>query len=746
MVTKNEVKGIDDEFADQAEDFIAIGIRPNSAFNLWLYNTFSKNGKLKIGEAPHILDSSLVEASRSQIEKFLHIKGFLNAKVKDSIYVSKNKKASVFFNAEPGTEFKFRNLTFEVPDSAVKKIYLNNRIKFTHIDSGKRYDADSIAYEREKIYLLMKQNGYFDFLRQYVRPTVDTNFNRGVADVKLAILNPEYESAHTQFTVSNTYLRIQPSSGIITKGMTRDTAVIDSQYYFYDYSKFFKPKKLAEYIYIDKGDIYNIDNSNLTTQRFFDLNAFKSVSINFIKPKDSTKNELIGLVDIIPLKRKSNRLDGEYTFNSSITGLTTGLTYQNRNMFGGAEVFEVKLRGGLQFDKNMDGKLSERVLSREYQVGVSLSYPRLITPFNTRSFGQNGLSHTRIATSFQNYRLADSYLRKTIGTNLTYDWMQSKYKLHTLTPSSIQYANALINNDLAQLLISQGNAFFLSTLRSQIVSSSYYTFTLNLPKLTLYDNFTFVSTTAEVGGNSAALAAKLLKKTNNDGQKLLFGVPYYQFAKLEADMRIYKSFGGEKQLITRVNSGIGYSYGNIKSLPFDKRFFAGGSSGIRAWQARTLGPGNYNRASLVSDSARYNLRNLDQLGDIKIEGNLEYRFKLINNFIGTKVKGATFVDFGNVWQMRDNGLAGGQINLKRILEQTAIGVGFGLRFDVSFFVFRLDAGFKFKDPQFIGGDQYVVKYWFDKEGKKQLKSNYAITNAPDKYSISQIQFGIGMPF
>lgn len=745
LVTNLSIKGIDKEFAEQAQDFVALDLRPNSPFNLWIYNTFSKKGKLKLGEAPHLLDSSLVEVSRTQIEKFLKIKGFLNAKVTDSISID-NKKAGVFYTAEQGTEFKFRNLSFDIADSTVKTIYLTNRNSFTRIDSGKRYDTDSIAFEREQIYLLMKQNGYFDFLRQYVRPTVDTNFNSGVADIRLAILNPQGKTQHTKFTVGNTYLRIQPSSGIIKKGMSRDTMVVDSQYRFYDYSHFFKPKKLAQYIYIKKGEEYDINKADLTTQRFFDLNAFRSVSVDFVKAKDSSKNELVGLVDIIPLKKKSNRLDGEYTFNSSITGLNLGLTYQNKNIFGGAEVFEVKLRGGLQFDKNITGSLSDRILSKDYQVGASLSFPRLITPFNIESFGKNGVPHTRIATSYQNYQLTKSYQRKSVGLNITYDWVETKYKIHSFTPANVQYSKALINSDLAALLVSQGNAFFLSTLRSQLLSSSYYTYTVNLPKLTSYGNFTFFSGTAEVGGNSAALAAQVSKKTNADGQKLLFGVPYYQYAKLETDVRIYKSLGGERQFIARFNPGIGYSYGNVKSLPFDKRFFAGGSSGLRAWQARTVGPGNYNRASLVSDSARFNLRNLDQLGDIKFEGNLEYRFKLINNLIGSKVKGATFIDFGNVWQLRDNGLQGGQLKLNKLFEQTAIGVGFGLRFDVSFFVFRLDAGFKFKDPQFTGDEQYVVKYWFDKAGKKRLKDSYAITNSPDKYSISQVQFGIGMPF
>lgn len=746
LVTRLEVNGVNKQFADQAKDYVALEVRPNARFNLWVYNTFNKKGNKKLGEAPHILDSTLVEASRLQIEKFLTIKGYLNAKVTDSIHIQ-NKKASVIYNAILGTEFKFRNLSFEIPDTAVKNLYFANRQNFTKIDSGKRYDTDSLAFEREQIYLLMKKNGYYDYLRQYMRPTVDTNFNKGVADVKIAILNPSNQPKHYTYTLKDTYIRIQPSSGIIQKGMERDSAILDSQYHFFDYSRFFKPKKLKTYIFLKKGDLYNIDNSELTTQRFFDMNAFKGISVDYRKVGDSTDRTLTGLIDIVPLKKKSNRLEGEYTFNSSITGINLGVTYQNRNLFGGAELFEVKLRGGLQFDKKLSGNLSDRLLSRDYQVGVSLSFPRLITPFNFPELGKNGIPRTRIGTSYQIYKLQDNYLRKTLGANLTYDWVETKNKLHSFTPINIQYSLADINPALVQNLRDNGNSFFLFTLRSQLISSSLYSYTLNLNKLTSYSNFTFFSGNAELGGTTAALLGKLSNKTNSDGQKTLFGVPYYQFAKLETDIRFYKSLGGEKQLILRLNPGIGYSYGNVLSLPFEKQFFAGGSTGVRAWQARTLGPGNYNRSSLATDSVRRNLRNLDQLGDIKFEGNLEYRFKLLDNFIGAKIKGATFIDFGNIYQLRDNGLTtGGQIKLNKLFDQTAIGTGFGLRFDVSFFVFRLDVGFKFKDPQFSGSDQYVYKYWFNRSAKQNFKDKYALTNGPDRYSLSQIQFGIGLPF
>lgn len=743
LVTKLTVNGVDERFSEAAKDYVALDLRPNSRFNLFVYNTFNKKGRNKLGEAPHILDSSLVEISRVQVESFLKIKGFRNAKVTSEIKVA-DKKAEIIYSATRGTEFKFRNITFDIPDSTIKAIYLNNRQSFTRIDSGARYDTDSIAYEREKIYVLMKQNGYYDYIRQYMQPVVDTNFNKGVADVKIIINNPPNGGKHQIYTIDNTLVRIQPSSGIILKDMVPDTALVDSQYKFYDYSRFFKPQKIAKYIFLNKDDQYNIDKGSLTTQRLYDLNVFKSINVDYRKLDDSSKR-LTGLVDIIPLKKKSNRIDGEFTFNSSITGLNLGLTYQNRNIFGGAELFEVKVMGGVQFDKDKSGSLANRLLSRDYQVGVSLTFPELLVPFNIPTLGKNGIPRTRIGTSYQTYKLTDIYTRRSFGSTLTYEWVETKYKIHSLTPVNIQYSKGDISAELKNQLNNQGNAFFLTTLNDQLISSSYYNYSLNLAKLNSQSNFIFFSGTAEVGGNTASLFAK--KRVNKLDTATLFGVPYYQFVKLETDVRFYKSFGNDKQFIIRLNPGIGYAYNNIESMPFDKQYFGGGSSGVRAWQARTLGPGNYNRRTLDSASTRSNLRNLDQIGDIKFEGNLEYRFKILNNFIGTKLKGAAFVDFGNIWNLGDKGFAGSQIKLNKLFNQTAIGTGVGLRFDVDFFVFRVDIGYKFKDPQFEGiRDQYVYKLWFNKTDRKALEREYRNSNAPDQYSIKQIQFGIGMPF
>jgi outer membrane protein assembly factor BamA len=185
-------------------------------------------------------------------------------------------------------------------------------------------------------------------------------------------------------------------------------------------------------------------------------------------------------------------------------------------------------------------------------------------------------------------------------------------------------------------------------------------------------------------------------------------------------------------------------YGNNSNLLiFEKSFFAGGMNGIRAWQARTLGPGNYNR-EVLHEELRLNLRNLDQLGEVKLEANFEYRFRIMNSFLGAKLNGATFVDMGNIWRLREDQLnPDGEFKFAKLYEQTAVGTGFGLRFDMDYFILRLDAGLKVKDPQFGGNDQWVLKHFFH---AKSFKEEYYQNHRPDRYNFIQYNFGVGLPF
>ena len=253
---------------------------------------------------------------------------------------------------------------------------------------------------------------------------------------------------------------------------------------------------------------------------------------------------------------------------------------------------------------------------------------------------------------------------------------------------------------------------------------------------------------------------------DNLGERTLFGYPFSQYTKFEIDLRLYKSLGGEKQLIFRINPGIGIPYGNSQQMIFEKYFYAGGSNDMRAWLPRTLGPGQFNRASYGPDTSaiannnRARLQYLDQFGEIKIVTNTEFRYKISDDFFGSILRGAFFMDAGNVWRLFKQGSndptqalespaqnPGGQFQLSKLPQSIAMDLGAGFRFDLGFFIFRFDAAFKFKDPQFDGADQWVlINHFPELFHTGPFKTAYQNANDGLSYNFLQLNFGIGLPF
>ncbi len=748
LVRKIKLKNINPRFEEQAYEYVQRDLQKPSWLNLRLYilaNT--KHGKYrtenikKIGEAPALLDSSLVEISRTQIEKFLQTKGFLSAKVQSAIAIEK-QKARITFTANAGEEYTINEMSYSIPDSSVRSLYLKNQASISSIAVEKRYDADTLNVDREQVYQLMKKNGYYEYLRQYLRFEVDTNGLKNKTNLKLLLSNPPGKLAHEAYTIGDSYLAIRTSAGALA-GAKVDSAVLDNQYYLKDYSGRFKLKPITRYIFSKKGSKYSLEAENLSYDRLYDLNVFRNIKISYQKQSDSS-HVLDAIYDFTPLKKMSNRLEGEYTLNAARNGFNIGNTYTNRNLFGGAEQFDLKFRYGVLFESKSLSQLSDRAFNREFELGANLIFPRIVIPFKNTVSSKNGLSHTTFSTSFQYFRQKNAFENRTFINAISYDWMETKFKKHTFTPFNLEYRNGQLDADFRDYLNANGFGLYVKTNDRQFVNfGSQYAFTLNNILLSTHSNFFYLKASADLSGNTLGLLSETLNlKIDEKGYKTVFGLPYLQYAKAELDLRWYKQFGGDKQLVFRLNPGLGIPYGNNTALPIEKNFFAGGTNGIRAWQARTLGPGNYNRAD-IDPQIRQNLRNLDQLGEIKFEGNLEYRFKILNNLFGAKVKGATFTDFGNIWRIRavaEN--PGGEFNSSKFLKQFAIGAGAGLRFDMDYFIFRLDAAVKIRDPQFTGSDQWVIKNMFNKE----FKQIYATTHYPDVYRLVQYNFGIGMPF
>ncbi len=768
LVRKITIKGIDKQFEEVAVNYVDKEQQPNNKLNLQFYYWFSNNGKRNIGEAPALLDSNLVEFSRFQMEKFIQNRGYLKAKVTDSIVIKK-RRAELVFTAVQGPMFRIRKIEDSIPDKNIKNLYYANRNKISHIQPGGRYDTDSLAHDRDELYLLMKRNGYFDFYRQYINFTSDSTFNSSVVDVKMTIDNPAGKKEHPVYTINNTLITISASNGKSTG--KADTLQVDSQFRFVDFSHRFKPRVVIDYTYQKKGKIYNIDQQTLTTTRLSELNVFRNVpNPTYEKVADST-HRLNTKIDIIPLKHYSDRVEGEFLFANGRYGYNVGNTFTNRNLFKQAAILQLKVNWSILFDNGSNTSNNNSIENQEFRIGGNLIFPRIISPFNFPTLGKYGVPHTTFSTNYSVYYQKGLVTRQSFVNSLSYDFYETGRKMHTVTPINIEFSKGIIDPVAKATLLENGKYAYVKLIgRTVFTTGSQYTFQYNAIELNSYKNFEYFRGSLDIGGNFLSLLSNTFNTPRDtSGARKLLGYTFSQFTKVETDFRIYRTLGGERQFIFRISPGIGVPYGNSNELIFEKNFYTGGANDMRAWLPRTLGPGQFNRATAYPDNSsahsplgdtasRARFKYLDQFGEIKIVANAEYRYLLASNFFGAKLKGAVFMDAGNIWRLgKKVESPNGEFRFNNILQSTAIGIGTGLRFDLSFFVFRLDAAFKFKDPQFSGSDQWVlIKHANELFRSGSFKENYLRANATgvdskgnpvgDTYNFMQLNFGIGMPF
>ncbi|MGN0003257.1 MAG: BamA/TamA family outer membrane protein [Sphingobacterium composti] len=747
LVTKVDLEGFPVHLKEDAYQYISNEIRPNSALNLTIYNIFNtragryKTEKLRsVGEAPRILDTSLVELSAIQIQRFLHTRGYFRAQVTSNITVA-NKKSKINFEAIPDSVFRIGKITTNFDADYTANVYKKNVEDKSNLKTGISYNVNDFAELRESLYDAMRNEGYYDYLRQYMRIAVDTNRNAETADIEIQVSVPDSTTLKA-YRINDVSLKINKYDGTIS---TSTEVVRDSIYGIdvVDHSSRYKLKPLARYMYLREGDKYSLGNENLSYDRLYEMNGFRSVKINYEKEGDSLLNVNY---ELTPRSLMSNQIEGEYTFSSGMSGFNIGNTFSHRNIFGGSELLELKLKYGVLFDPRLPGKLSQKVFNNDFQAGVSLVIPRMLLPFGWGNTGRFGLPRTTLSSNIQFFDQDRTYTNSYFINTLNYSWWQTPNLQHSYTPIVVEYRDGQFDAAFRAELEQEGYQLYIASNDRQYFGlGAQYALTYNAKKLQTLDNFQFFRGSFDMSGSTLGLLNNVLNfQKSADGSKTIFGVTYLQYIKGEIDYRLYKHFGGNQQLIFRFNGGAIVPYGNNSSLLiFEKSFYAGGMNGIRAWQARTLGPGNYNRSSIRED-LRVNLRNLDQLGEMKLESNLEYRFRILNRFLGAKLNGATFLDMGNVWLLRENELnKGGVFKFDKFFSQIAVGTGFGLRFDMDYFTIRLDAGLKIKDPQFSGKNQWVIQHLFN---SKEFKADYFNTHRPDRYSLFQYNFGVGLPF
>ena len=663
--------------------------KKEKGFNYWL--------KYKIGEKPVLLSDVDREFNKDIIVNYSENKGYFNATATYDT-VSKNKKAQVIYTLRPGNQYlinkvKFQNDSIPVTEEIVK---VSDK---TLLKEGNPFDLDVIKSERERIDNQLKQKGFYYFHPDNLIIQADSTVTKNhkvELNVKLKENTPDL--AKQQFTIDKVIVfpnynirdvkdgkyNIPMDSDSLRKYAHDDIYVIDPE-------QKFKPKIFDRALYFKKGDLYNRADHNLTLNRLINLGVFKFVKNEFVI-SDSLNHKFDTYYLLTPRQIQSLRLEALGRTNSAnYAGSELNLNWTHRNLFRGAEQFKASVYGA--FDVQIGGPKDAKNLFRA-GANAQLSIPRIVAPFRFNS-SSAFVPRTNISIGYEFQNRTEYYTLNTFSGSFGYLWKENVRKEHDLKIIDITYVTPANVTPLYDSISAKSQALQRVVQKQLIFGPTYsYTYTNTmLPK----KNTIYYKGTLDLAGNLTGLFSGANVKDGK--QKSIFGVPFSQYAKMEHDFRFYHKLGDKSSFASRFIGGIAYPYGNSDNIPFSKQFFSGGSNSIRAFRARTLGPGSFDPRTIKQGYY------FDQSGDIKLELNAEYRAN-IYKFLNV----AFFADAGNIWLVNDDIQRPGAKFSSDFLSEIAVGAGFGLRLDFSILILRLDLAMPFRVPYYEKGDRWT----FDK--------------------------------
>jgi outer membrane protein assembly factor BamA len=698
-------------------------------FHLWLYNLskpgLKENWLKRTGEPPQVFNATLAEQSIDQLTIYLRNKGYYNARVDYTSQIhEKSRKTDVRYNIQCGKQFLIENIIYEIPDSIIRRLFFEG-YKPEHLRTGAPLDLEKLDNERDEIIRYFKNKGYYHFSKPMLFIEADTTRNRSKGDLKVFIQLPEvngkdssriyrpYLIDHFTFNV----LRSSPVQLISDTLHSPRYTWIFPQNFHYNQKFFMGINKLG------KSDLYNVDSAEDTFDALNRLRQFRFINIYFQEKQNSNDSALLNcFVDLSPLSKQSTSFDIEGTNTSGNFGIAGNLNYSHRNLFHGAELLNMTIKGAMERQQAIVGNQSLDFNTRELGIETTLTLPQLVGPGSLLpSFGNN-LPKTLFTLGY-NFQRRPDYTRTISSMKLGYEWKTTEFKQHNWNLVDFNLVN--LSSFDAKFLNSIYDLYIKGSFTDHLIFATSYSFVYNNQPVRAKENYSFVRISAESSGNMLKLLSILSgaeKKVVQDTSGLkpqayyeLFKTRYAQYLKSDVELRKGYWLNKYNSVVGRLFVGVGIPYGNFDVLPFEKKYFTGGANGIRAWQVRSLGPGTYK-----AEQGSYP----NQSGDIKLEGNLEYRYKLIKF-----LEGAFFLDVGNVWAINEkDNRKGAQFKPGTFYRQLAIGTGTGFRFDFDYFIFRLDLGLKVRDPAEAESNGWII-------GSRKLQGN--------DFNLS---FAIGYPF
>ena len=661
---------------------------------LWFYNAAGEDPgnfltrymRNTIGRAPVLFEDFSVDQSLRLIENRLFNMGFFDAQIHYRIK-EKKKRASVEFSLALNPAFTIAELLpIESEDEIA--LHINKMLDKSMIREERDYRLSVMREERERITANLKEMGYYYFHPDFLLFRADTTGGEREVSLSLSIKTNIPANAKEKFYIRNTY--INTAFTMVDEQELIDTLYLGEGVHLLNNNGEFNPSTLKRAVFFEKDKLYNSNDHDLTLNHIMGLRVFKFANLRFIEVEDENeedKSYLDLLVQLNPMDKKN--LSAEIRGVSKSTyfvGPGLSITFNNRNFLGGAESFSLNLDGAYETNFGRPDKWANL-----WEAGASaeLSIPRFIVPFGTENISPRFIPRTRIGLSFNYRSLTNEFSIASMRGNFGYLWNQSVTTQFRFDPLIINiFSPRPISDEYVQIFQDeqQRRGLFEQFLLGSEFSYLYNSQLRRQRKHSFYLNYNI-----DLSGNVAWLLLDGLNiaDTLENGGYGIFNQSFSQYARNDFDLRYYLDLGQKQKLVTRIAAGIGVPYGNSSTLPFIKLFTTGGSNSIRAFQPRSVGPGTYSTPDTLQT-----VFNIYQSGDIKLELNLEYRFSMTRI-----IKGAIFADAGNVWNLQEREKTpGGKFESSEFLSQLALGTGFGLRLDFTFFLLRLDLAFPLAVP------------------------------------------------
>ena len=693
-------------------------IRYPFPLGLWIYNGFQKYEKglgkwifNRFAATPVLLSTVNPDIRQKAATNLLRDYGYFNGTVSHQTFIDPKDslKAKLQYTVNMRNPYFIDTVYYRGFNQRTTRIMELGR-RHSLISPGEQFNVTDLDGERTRISTLLRNVGCYYFRPDYLTYQADTTMVPGGHVYMRLIPIPNMpEVAEKPFYVGNRSFYLlgkqgeEPNDSIDYKGLSihyyNKLGVRPNMLYrWLNYQGYRRKRQVQDSAGISRQrsmqSMYSLYRQTRVQERLANVGIFRYAEMQYVPRDTAFVSDTLDMRIVAALDKP---YDAELDFNVTMksnnqTGPGAAFTVTKNNVFGGGESWNVKVNGSYEWQTGKDR--SSLMNSYEMGVSTSLMFPRIVFPrMGDREYDFPATTTFRLYIDQMNR--AKYYKLRAFGGNATYDFQPKPTVKHSITPFRLTF-NVLRNPTAAFDTLQAKNPALYVSLRNQFIPAMEYTYTYDNASLRGKRNPIWWQTTVASAGNITSAIYRIFGKPFSEKEKKLFGVPFAQFLKLNSEFRYHYRIDKNQMIASRIAGGVIWSYGNMNVAPYTEQFYIGGANSVRAFSARSIGPGGYP----PNDGEKYTY--INHVGDIRMEANIEYRFRIIGD-----LHGALFLDAGNVWLMRkDESRPNGELTLRNFPKQIALGTGTGLRYDLDFLVFRLDLGIGLHDPYDTGKSGY----------------------------------------